>query len=82
METYDWVLVGGAVATALGVLTLVSALMDRGSIRLFFFFFAVAAGFYFIADQVREEGMSFNDVIPAVGKAVEYGRDLAGQPSE
>lgn len=82
METYDWVLVGGAFATALGGLTFVSTLMDRGSIRLFFFFFAVAAGCYFIADQLREEGMSFSDVIPAVGKAVEFGREVAGTPSE
>ena len=77
MSTYEIALLIGSLFGAMAFLALASVVLDRGSVRIFMTFFAIAAGSLYIAHENGEEGLNIRDLPPALGKVVSMVRGEA-----
>ncbi len=58
----------GAIAT----ISLVSLLLSEGSVASTFLLALIAGGFYYFAGRTSDEGVSAQDISPAISKLLSY----------
>lgn len=70
MTSYEIYLMAGSLLGVIAFMSLVSVLMDQGSVRMFGFLLVLTLGALYLAREKSENGVDFHDLPPAIGKLI------------